>query len=142
MERTTRGLSVAAYLVGGTLMLLPLVDASLSIAPFTPGEVRWRFGAAGLMASALLLPNAGLLLLLATAIVNGHTVVRRVVGILALAGAVVCVLGTLLFILDAIQTRPQVRPGMTTSFIVASVVAVMKLLIAAATQVAIGLVGV
>src|SRR5438876_5327559 len=141
MERP-RGLVLATYLVGGTLTVLPLLDAWLSVSPFHMEDVRWRFGAAGLAANSLLLPSAGLLLLLAAAIVYGHTVFRRVLGVVALVAALACSIGVILFVLDAVQTRPEVRPGMSASFLLASSAAAVKMLIAVVTFFAVGRAGV
>jgi hypothetical protein len=89
-----------------------------------------------------MLPCAGLLLLLATAIWNEHTVFRRTLGVVALLSALICLVGVVLFVLDAVQTRPEVRPGMISSFLIASSSAVIKLLLATITLFAVGLVGV
>jgi len=139
MERT-RGVALATYLVGGTLTLLPLLDASLALAPFQLADVRWRFGAAGLAANSLMIPSAGLLLLLVTAIAHGHNLFRRILGVVSLLLAVVCLSAMVLFILDAVQTRPDVRPELGTSFLAATGSAIAKMLIAAATLWAIGVV--
>ena len=137
-----RGLPLGAYLVGATLVVIPLFDAMLSISPAQPGDFRWRFGAAGLVANATMIPEAGLLLLLLTAIGYQHTMFRRVLGVLAFVGALACALTIGLFALDALQTRPAVRPEMMTSFVVAGISAIFKLLIAAVTLVVLGIVGV
>src|SRR5205823_5520033 len=100
-----RGLSLAAYLVGGAMVLLPLVDASLSITPFQLTDVHWRFGASGLVANAMLMPTAGLLLLLVTAIWYGHARVRRTLGAAAFVAMAFCVLTFAMFTLDAVQTH-------------------------------------
>jgi len=141
MERP-RGLALAIYLVGGTLTILPVLDAWMAVTPVHMDDVRWRFGAAGLAANSLVLPSVGLLLLLATSLVYGHTALRRIVGIVALVGALVFCVGIVFFVLDAVQTRPDVRPAMSGSFLLASSSAVVKMLIAALTFSAVGLAGV
>lgn len=137
-----RGLALGAYLVGAALILLPLFDASISISPPRFDDVRWRFGAAGLLANALLIPNSGLLLLLITAISYEHTTFRRAVGVLALIGVAVWLAAIGVFALDALQTRVAVRPEMSASFKVASWSAIGKMLVEAATLTVLGFVGV
>lgn len=136
------GLAAAAYLVGATLILIPLLDAAASVSPPFPGDFRWRFGAAGLLANALLIPNLGVLLLLVTAIGYGHSTFRRVVGVFAFIGVALCVTGIVMFALDALQTRPAVRPEMNASFAVASASAIAKMVLGAVTLFVLGLVGV
>ena len=141
MERP-RGFALAAYLVGATLIVMPLVDVSVAVSPPHVDDYRWRFGAAGLFANAVMLPNAGLLLLLATAISYGHAAIRRTLGVVAWVSGVLCVIAIAMFGLDALQTRPAVQPGMEMSFTLASVSAATKLLVAGVTLFALGIVGV
>ena len=136
-----RSLIAAAYVVGIALVVVPFADAAITVLPFRPDDVRWRFGVIGVLANALLIPDAGLLLLLTTAILAGHTRARTVLGVLAVIGVVGCVAAIGLFSLDAVQTRAVVRPGMGVPFAVASVSAVVKLLLATATLVVLSVVG-
>ena len=136
-----RGLALSAYLVGATLIIIPLVDALLSISPLRFGDYRWRFGAVGMLANALLIPNAGFLLLLATAIIYSHTTFRRILGIVALVGATVFVFTIGLFALDALQTRPAVQPAMTLSFTVATLSAFTKMILGTTLLFVVGLTG-
>jgi hypothetical protein len=136
------GLALGTYLVGAALIVLPLFDASISTWPFRFGDVRWRFGASGLFANALMIPNAGLLLILAAAITYGHNRFRRVIGVVAVAGAALWLVAIVMFGLDAIQARPLARPEMRTSFAVASWSAVGKMLLSAVTLFVLGLIGI
>lgn len=128
MQRT-RSLVAGSYVVGFALLLVPLTDAVLSVWPAQMGDFRWRYGAAGIMANALLVPVAGLLVLQWVAVIAEHRVMRRMLGAASLAGALLCLATMALFVLDALQTRPNVRPEMNASFISASVGALAKLLL-------------
>jgi hypothetical protein len=58
---------------------------------------------------------------------------RVAVGVIGAVTTAICVLALVLFGLDAVQTRAQVRPEMRTSFHVASITAAVKTLFAAVT---------
>jgi hypothetical protein len=114
------------YIVAALLIILPLTDTLLSVWPIRLGDVSWRFGATGLFSRALMTPLLGLLLILAVALMSGH---RRVTRGVAIVGglAVITIIGTsVMFLLDAIQMRTQVRPEAKTAFDVASIVALAK----------------
>ena len=111
----------AAYVVSAALILFPLTDTFTSLYPWNIGEPRWRFGAVGLLSSALLIPMLGVLVALVTATVLEQRMARRVLGILCIAGAVVCLGALGSFALDALQPRAAVRPEMQLSFKVAAV---------------------
>ena len=125
-----RYLALPAYAVAAALVLIPLTDASLSLWPWRPGLAQWRFGAIGLLSNALMIPAAGLLIVLVTALVLGHWRTLRVLGALCALGALVTFTSLFLFGLDAIQTRAQVAEVSRASFDAASFVAVGKLLLA------------
>ena len=139
--RSYRFLALAAYLVGASLILIPLADAILSIAPFQIGEVRWRFGAAGMLANAFLIPNAGLLLLLATAVAAGHTLFRRVVGIAAFVGVGLAVIAIGVFVLDTIQMQANIRPDIRRQLWLAAASGGMKMLLETMVLFVLGLAG-
>lgn len=140
--RSHRFLALAAYLIGAALILVPLGDAALSISPLRVGEVRWRFGAVGMLANAFLLPNAGMLLLLATAIAYGHMWFRRTIGIVAFVGLGLTLLGITVFALDAIQLQATVPPEVRRQLWVAAGSAGVKLVLETVILLAIGLAGV
>ena len=137
-----RGLMLGAYLVAASLVFVPLLDVSLAITPMRVADFRWRFGAAGLLANAVIIPQAGVLLLLATAISHGHATFRRILGGLALVAAALW-LGTMpLFVLDALQMRPSVRAEMQTSITVATGLAMLKMAINTTVMTVLGLIGI
>ena len=128
-----RFLGLAAYLVATTLIVVPFFDAAMSLWPWQPGSARWRFGAVGLGSNALMVPCAGVLIALATSITLGHLRAARLLGIVCALGAFFTTLAILLFALDAMQTRADVNPAALLSFNVASLTAVVKLMLGTAT---------
>lgn len=129
----SRQLAPCTYAVALTLVAIPLFDAAMSVAPFHLATAQWRFGAVGLFSNALMLTAVGYFLAVATAVTLEHLRLRSVLRVVAwvVVAGIVCSIA--LFGLDALQTRPAVRPEMQLSFVVASVTAVCKLLVGAVT---------
>src|SRR5258705_528621 len=89
---------------------------AISLYPWRPSDAHWRFGAVGMLSNALLIPTAGLLVALATALVLNHTMLQRAIGVVGLVVAGLCVVALAMFALDSIQTRAAVPPEMRLSF--------------------------
>lgn len=136
-----RSIAWSAYAVAAALILFPLGDALLTLYPWNAGEARWRFGAAGVLANALLLPLAGLLIALLTAWATENRIFARVIGFLAAFAGVGWVAALILFALDALQTRAMVNPAMLASFNAAAIGGGVKGLILAAILGVIGVAG-
>ncbi|MBA2671639.1 MAG: hypothetical protein H0U67_14810 [Gemmatimonadetes bacterium] len=130
-----RPFAVPGYLILGTMIVFPLLDAFLTVWPLRPGEVSWRFGAVGIFSRGLMSPLFGLILLYGLALIYEHRLVQRVVAVLAAIAAPVVASAAVLFVLDALQMRVQVQPQMKIAFDVASVVALGKLLVVVAIAV-------
>jgi hypothetical protein len=121
-----RRIALPAYLVAFLIFLFPLLDTAMSVWPPQPGEVAWRFGAAGFFSRALMTPMLGVLIAFAVALYLDH---RRVLRVIALASAVtavaiVVVMG--MFMLDALEMRAKVIEARKFAFDVASAVALVK----------------
>jgi hypothetical protein len=117
------------YLLALILFIVPFVDAAVSITPFHVRNVQWRFGAVGLLTNTLLTPAVGFMLAVVTAALLQHIRTQRVLSIVAWIGAVVLLGLLVVFALDALQTRAMVRPEMMRPFVLASTVAVCKLVL-------------
>lgn len=126
-------LAPCAYLVAFLLIAIPMFDASMSVAPWHLGSAQWRFGAVGLLSNALMIPAAGALIAVVTAVLCNHVVTLRVLRVLTWIACATVVLSLALFVLDALQTRASIRPDMTMSYQVASLTAACKLLLGAIT---------
>ncbi|MDQ6633389.1 MAG: hypothetical protein M3Z10_01385 [Gemmatimonadota bacterium] len=117
------------YLLALILIVVPLVDAAVSITPFRPRNVQWRFGAIGLFTNTLLTPGVGVMIAVVTAAVMQHVRAQRLLAILSWIGVVVLLGMLVVFGLDALQTRALVRPEMMRPFVLASTVAACKLIL-------------
>ncbi len=124
-----RQLAPGAYLVAFLLFFIPLFDATLSLAPWHAASSQWRFGAFGLLSNALMLPAAGALVAVSAAIAAGHVRMVRVLAVLCWVMVAVLVVSTVLFALDAMQSRRMIRPEMSLSYYVASATALGKLVL-------------
>lgn len=126
-----RNLAPAAYLIAGMLFFIPFFDAAMSLYPFNPANSQWRFGAFGLFSNALMIPASGALIAMATALVFGHRRSITLFTALSWLFVVGLALATVLFGLDAIQSRRLIRPDMQLSYMVATATAVVKLVLGA-----------
>ncbi|MEP6622472.1 MAG: hypothetical protein ABJE47_24690 [bacterium] len=125
-ERTRR-LRVPGYLILGIALLLPLVDVFMSVMPFKPDTVAWRFGAFGLFASAVGAPLLVLFLIYGLATVFGDRKIVIVCGIISALFALLLLGGFGSFALDALQMRSRVPAAAMPKFYAASAQAVIKL---------------
>ena len=128
-----RQLAPAAYAVAFLLVVIPFFDAGISVAPWMMGSAQWRFGALGLISNALMIPAAGALVAVVTAVTESHMNVQRYLGIALWVAAALAFVFLGMFTLDAIQSRAQIRPEMLYSYKVATVTAGLKLLAGIAT---------
>ena len=121
-----RFLALPGYSVALLLIFFPLLDWAISVWPVRAGEVAWRFGATGLFSRVLITPLLGLLLAFAMAVLLEQRRVLRGISILSGLTGLAIVGGVVLFLLDALQMRPQVRPQAKMAFDLTTVVALAK----------------
>jgi len=121
----------AAYVVGAALILVPMFDAGTSVLPIRFAESRWRYGTVGLLSNSLLIPMAGVALVFAIALTQGHRRTLRALGAIAAMSCVMCVAAIVTFALDALQSQSGIDPKFHFAYIVASSTAAAKLLIGA-----------
>jgi hypothetical protein len=128
---SSRQLAACAYFVAFLLVAIPLVDVFLGLAPWNVAVAHWRFGAAGLVSNALMIPSLGMLIAVATAATQGHVSAQRGLRVASWVAVVAIVIGLVLFPLDALQTRSLVRQDAHLSFDVASAIAECKMALGA-----------
>jgi hypothetical protein len=121
-----RRIALPAYLVAFLIFLFPLLDTAMSVWPPQPGEVAWRFGAAGFFSRALMTPLLGVLVAFAVALYLDHRRVLRAIAIASAAAAVMMIGVIGMFMLDALEMRSKVIEARRFAFDVASGVALMK----------------
>jgi len=101
----------ALYPVGALLILTAVSEPAMQIWPFRFGEVRWRFGAVGLMSGAVVGVIFGLVWIMAVAAMLDHRKTLRTAS--AVCGVIGLVLTAvaLAFALDFLQVRNSVNPN-------------------------------
>ena len=124
------------YLTACILVLLPFLETLLTLWPFNPGLVQWRYGAVGIGSRALMTPALGLLMILIMAAWTENRSLLRWYSIFSLVGAVVLVLLIPLFALDVVQMRSNARPEALATFDVSAGVAFIRLLAVAGVMTA------
>jgi hypothetical protein len=103
-------LAAPLYFIALLLIVTPLIDLALNIAPFRFGEIRWRYGTAGLLSGFLLTPLLGAVVATAAAMMLGQARMVRVIALVNLAAAVLLLGVAGLFVLDALQLRGFTPP--------------------------------
>jgi hypothetical protein len=104
-----RHLRVPGYLFFGIAMILPVLDLLVSVYPIRLDTVVWRFGAVGLLSSAIGAPLLVLFFVFALAVFCGDKKVIMTVGVVASLIALLLVAGTGSFALDALQMKRRVQ---------------------------------
>jgi hypothetical protein len=136
-----RQMAPPAYLVGAALFIIPPVDTLMQVLPIRISDPRWRFGAFGLISNALMLSLVGYLIIMMTAAVFEHRKTQRTLGIVAIAIAVVLVLGFGLFTLDVLQVRQGIPPNQQLAYRVGSLQALCKSVLGIVTLFMFGVAG-
>jgi hypothetical protein len=98
-------LTGVVYAVGFLFVLLPLADTFAQVWPPSFGNPGWRYGTVGLGANYLISVLFGMLLMTLVANFRWHRRTLTFLGILDLVMALVALLGTMSFLLDAAQVR-------------------------------------
>jgi hypothetical protein len=124
-----RRLRAPAYLIMAVTSILPLIDLMMAISPMHLGTVMWRFGAVGLISSAIGAPLLVLVLVYALALLSGDRKVVITVGVIAAVVALLMILGAGSFTLDALQMKGRVNPVALDKFKGASALALVKLVV-------------
>ena len=117
----------AAYIILILAAVFPFVDIVSGLFPLNFGNATWRFGAVGVFSNYAMGLSLELLLLAVLAWLSNHRRVLLVLGVISLLLAVVLLGSTVLFMLDALQTRARVNPALMKRFDFASAGAVAKL---------------
>ncbi|HEU4628294.1 MAG TPA: hypothetical protein VFS08_01065 [Gemmatimonadaceae bacterium] len=130
-----RPLYVALYAVAFGFIVPSTLEFLLVSYPYRFGDMRWRFGAVGLLFnSVLLLPLVGLTIIAIAAVLLEHRRVARIASVLALVAAAAVVLLMPLFVLDYVQLRKIVSPPQLRAYdytsLKAMLVAVLMFVIA------------
>jgi lambda repressor-like predicted transcriptional regulator len=101
----------ALYPVGALLILTAVSEPAMQIWPFRFGEVRWRFGAVGLMSGAVVGALFGLVWIMAVAAMLDHRKTLRTVSVVCGVIGLVLTAVAFAFALDFLQVRNSVNPN-------------------------------
>ncbi len=132
-----RHLAGPAYIVGLSFALLPLADALVDVMPMRASNPVWRFGAVGTLTGSLLSIVAGLLIILVVSVALEHDRVLRALTLFCGLGVLALIPVIAVFPLDALQARAGAQAELRGSVMNASLVALLKLIIAAIALVSI-----
>ena len=122
-----RRLRAPGYLILGIAMVLPLIDLLVSLSPLRPTTLMWRFGAVGLLASAIGAPLLVLFLIYVLAYFSGDRKVMVACAVIAALVALMMIAGAGTFALDALQMKRRIQAAAQARFIMASAQALLKM---------------
>ena len=114
------------YLFAFILVMWPAVDLLTNTAPIRLGDVRWRYGFAGLMAGFLHTPILGLVIATLVAYGRRSRTVLRTLASIDLAGALALLLLLGVFALDVVQVRAMRPPENLPAFFTGAAIAGAK----------------
>ena len=127
------------YLFAFVLVFWPLVDLVTNTLPMHPGDVRWRYGFAGLLAGFLHTPILGLALATFLAYSRSSGFTLRALAALELLGALVLLLIMGVFVLDVVQVRAMRPPDSMPAFLTGAAISEAKHFTAFLVLVALGI---
>jgi hypothetical protein len=131
----------ATYLVGVLLIVSAVSDPIIRSWPIRIGELKWRFGAAGLFADALVGIIFGLVWLMAVAAILDNRRTMRAFSFLNLVFALLLCVLIAGFGLDFLQVRSSVNPQLRGSLDLTVLRALVTLALSIVTTAALGLSG-
>jgi hypothetical protein len=98
------------YVVAAALIILHPADVLLGIFPMRPRELVWRVGTIGAFSGAQMFPLVGFVIASVTAYLLDHRWVQRLLTAVYAVLAVALLVGLVVFMLDAVQLRRDVKP--------------------------------
>jgi hypothetical protein len=122
-----RRLRAPGYLILGIAMVFPLLDLLVSVLPLRPATVVWRFGAVGLLSSAIGAPLLILFFIFVLAYFSGDRKIMVVCAAIAALIALVMIGMAGTFALDALQMKRRVQAAAQAKFLMACAQALLKL---------------
>ena len=125
--KLNRPLIAAAYLVAVLLVVVPLIEVTLSVWPLRFGQTAWRFGTLGLISQAATTPMVGAVLLFALAFLLDHRKTIAVGAVLTALISFALIVAIPMFALDAVQMRSQVGAAAQRTFDISGLLATIKL---------------
>ncbi len=121
-----RYMRAGAYGIALLLIVMPFAETLASVWPLRLGEVNWRFGTMGFFSKAFVTPMIGALVVAAVATATEGRIALRLLAIGTLLYALVALVFSVSFVLDALQLRANVRPEARRAFELASALAFLR----------------
>jgi hypothetical protein len=128
-ERNLKLVRTAGYIILALAALFPLLDLGGAMWPLHFESATWRFGVLGLTANYVMGASIELFLLAVLALVTSHRTMLLVLGVIAAVLSVLMLGSSVLFVLDAVQTRTKVNPVALHRFDLAAAGALGKMLL-------------
>ncbi len=129
------------YLTGLAIVAVPALEFVVTVSPLSPTLLSWRVAAVGILSRAVLTPLVGLVILLGAAVLLEHARVQRALMVVGFFGCGALLLTAVMFALDLVQLRGQVRVVARPAYDTSSAMALVKLLVAAGVLLSFGLSG-
>lgn len=123
------------------MALSTLLDLGARLWPAQVGSRDWRYGAAGLLLSALVTPLLGLAVAMAGAFFSRSVRAVRVLSVVAVVAGALLALVLIVFLVDYVALAPKVEAPLKLTFTVATVKAVILSVLVIPSALALGLGG-
>jgi hypothetical protein len=125
-------------MVASLIILVPVIELMAAAWPFEIGRASWRLTVIGTAAGVVGMPILGLFLLLTLAAMSGQRGAPWLISSACILGGVLCLVGSGVFALDAIQMRAQVRVAAASRYSIATAWTVVKLCLSSGTLLVLG----
>ena len=122
----TRTIGWPSYFISFLLVSLPALDYVTNIFPFAPASLEWRYGSVALLSGFFLTPLLALLLAHITAAALKDRVALQVLMVVNSTGALILLILTGLFTLDALQLRAGIAEESIVTFQLGAARALIK----------------
>lgn len=122
-----RSVALPFYLTALVIMFFPAMELLLTVWPWSPSVLSWRFGSVGLLVRAIMTPMVGFALLFGTAVALEHRLTLWAVAAAGFFGGAALLLLMGVFSLDLLEFRGVVQPESSLAFDTSSGVVLMKL---------------
>jgi len=137
-QEILRRLRVPGYVVASLIILVPVIESIAGAWPFQIGRAAWRLTVIGTAAGVVGTPILGLFLMLILAAMSGQRGVLWLISSSCILAGVLCLVGSGVFALDAVQMRARVRIAVAGRYNIASAWTVVKLWLSSATLMVLG----
>ena len=130
-ESYLKTVRTSGYVILGLAATFPFADLIMSLWPMHFESATWRFGAVGLFSNYAMGATIELFLLVVLALFANQRRVLLTLGAITAVIAVILLGSSVIFTLDAVQTRARVTPGALHRYDGAAAEALAKILLLA-----------